>query len=127
MFGDRSHVDVRSAGTIGFVQMPVVLEISDVVAEVEGRFEGAPHCVVGIGSVRVISCDAPWPPADGRYRSRKDAFMIVPDYMREAFVTEGSSITEKVIRTAVGAIASSESVEGLDEIMATYRECVKVT
>ena len=52
--------------------------------------------------------------------------MIVSDDMREAFVTEGSPITEKVMRTVVGAIAASESVEGVDEIMATYRDRAKV-
>ena len=82
VFGERSHVDVRSAGTVGSVQMPAMLEICDAVAGAGSRPEGAPHCVVSLGPVRVISCDAPWPPADGRYRFRKDAFMIVSDGKR---------------------------------------------
>jgi hypothetical protein len=82
VFGERSHVDVRSAGTVGSVQMPAMIEIGDAVAEAESRPEGALHCVVSIGPVRVICCDAPCPPADGRYRFRRDASMIVSDGKR---------------------------------------------
>ena len=42
-------------------------------------------------------------------------------------IAEGSSITEGVVRTVVGEIASSESVAGLGEILATLRDSAKMT